>query len=158
MNLLRYSATALLSLSGMYAGMVLARIAPEELEPGKIYFRMIQNILIALIVAVLAYTLFSKMTITILIFLITYGFLFFYFHSQRIRYLLFGPVFFLSLPSPPVFFIQSTLIFLHGFAAGTLSTQQHHKPRITTVITNIATIILPSLILAVLLYILQQVL
>ena len=61
----------LVSLTGFPVGCLLARIAKEELKPGKKYFKIMQKILIALIIAdliVLSFKLLSLESSLIILF------------------------------------------------------------------------------------------
>ncbi|MFH1638560.1 MAG: hypothetical protein ABIB71_09100 [Candidatus Woesearchaeota archaeon] len=102
--------TAIVSVIGLAAGAILARISPEELNPGDLYFCFFRKIVLTAILVTLALNS-GGMWQFMLIGLIMGFFV-------RINYLYFGLA--LALCSESIVFPLSTLIFIYGIPTGTL--------------------------------------
>jgi len=102
----------LLSFIGLLIGILLAKISPEELKPGKKYFIMLKKlVLLSIILSLLYYTKFS-----FLLFFI--GIMFAYFFNHIYLYL--GISIVISLVSKQFNVLIASLIFIYGLPHGTL--------------------------------------
>lgn len=60
MSLLNFSLGIIVSYLGLYVGLALAKISPEEIKPGRRYFMLLEKILFIIIMAVALYGLFTS--------------------------------------------------------------------------------------------------
>ncbi|MBW2988726.1 hypothetical protein KY358_00245 [Candidatus Woesearchaeota archaeon] len=144
MNLLNYSLTALIAYSGLFAGIILAVIAREELKQGKKYFILLRKLLLLLaFVFLLAYLGLTPL-IALLILLFMAVLLIRRkkrFDEQPYIYIILSAVFYLSSGNLALFSIQSSLIFLYGLPTGTLASgsasKKQAKQALVSVLKNI---------------------
>lgn len=114
----------LFSLTGIFFGLILSFIAPEELSPGRKYFIFLRRSLFVLAVLLILF-MFHKQLYLISAFLVLSAVLLVLDVTIKkhfvsfLPYLLFLPVFFLNT-KPPFHLVLATLIFLYGFPLGTL--------------------------------------
>jgi len=128
MELWQYILVSLISAFGLAVGLIAGRIAEEELKPGKKYFVLAQNFILALILFVLLF--FYKIDAIISIVLAAV-FLFLLIKLKELKnnyliYALLGGVFFISSKNES-FIYQSSLIFLYGFPTAALAYKKKHK-------------------------------
>ena len=88
MNQISYFISLIISFIGLYIGLALAYIAPEELKPGEKYLIVLQNFVLAVIILVFVYYIGNNVFLAIVISLITLLFLFYRKISTRAIYLL----------------------------------------------------------------------
>ena len=153
--MLDYLLASLISFSGIFFGISMVSIAPEERKPGKRYFKLLENVIFIVIICLLLlylfyYNLFSLLDIVISLFLL----LSLCFaavdainnikrkairlnkNSRIIRlknriknsysiYAALAVILYMSYKNRNLFFIRSSLVFIYGLAAGSL----HAKPR-----------------------------
>jgi hypothetical protein len=127
-----YLLLAFLVSLGMLAGVILALIAPEELEPGVSWFIKAQDVLFLAMVFVLGYYHLSSMIVMLLI-----VFLIFYWYKEMVgrlaslvEYVLLG-IFFGIGYFGNLFIIISSLIFLYCLVSGTILRYKHqHEKKI----------------------------
>jgi len=119
MQLLTYSLISLISFSGLFAGMLLAFAAKEELNLGKKYFLLLQKLTLLLILIFLVNFFDIKLYLRIIIYVLFIFLMTFNLKSQLI-YPAIAVVFFLSSKNPDLFVINSILIFFYGFPTGSL--------------------------------------
>lgn len=117
--------TSILSFLGLFVGMILVKIAPEEKKPGKKHFLLLQNITFSLSVLFLLYYLKLNILIIILMMIILIIMLI----KQNIRdnikrsmifYFLFSLIFVLSVKNDNLFLIESVSVFIFGMATGSI--------------------------------------
>ena len=131
--LINYSLVVLVTFLGLFAGFFLALIAKEELEPGKDYFRFLQNVTIALIIFFLLHYNSLPIWLTIMVALLT----FFFVGKSKINpiavYLFLGVIFNSAFRNKlSVFILIASLIFVYGIPTATLLTYnlKHKKLKI----------------------------
>ncbi len=105
---------------GLFSGVFLALIAPEELKAGKKYFILLRTVLFVAIVALLVFSYYRINMIITIICLLSLLDLFLNKISDIIRFALLGLFFYLSAPLNQLFVLISVLIFIYGLPAGTL--------------------------------------
>ncbi|MBS3098062.1 hypothetical protein J4209_04685 [Candidatus Woesearchaeota archaeon] len=145
MELLSYFLASILSFSALFLGFSLALAAKEELKPGKKYFVLSQNIILALILVFLLY--FKKVSLILSIIIVIAVLLsLFYFDKIKNKYTIYpllGIIFYLSSKNINLFVIESALIFLYGLPTGTLLTNiKNKKQAIKNILHHISFIII----------------
>jgi len=150
MEFISYFSILVISYLGLGAGIALALVAKEEIEPGKKYFKILQNYLVAAIVLITIY--FLELPWLPWIFFIGITVLIFKFNNKRKKsfliYLLLAVIFWMSVQKyssfriDVLFPIVSSLIFLLGFPTGTLLINIKKKNIIPVMISNIHYIII----------------
>ena len=136
MQLLTYSLISLISFSGLFAGMLLAFAAKEELNPGKKYFLLLQKLTLLLILIFLVNSFDIKLYLRIIIYVLFIFLMTFNLKSQLI-YPAIAVVFFLSSKNPDLFVINSILIFFYGFPTGSLFAKKLIKEKKSSVFKKI---------------------
>ncbi len=114
-----YFLSSLVVAFGIFSGMILARVASEEIADGKRYFRIFKLVFAAGLG--LLFIIFNKniiMGLPLSIILIALVF----FRKDRPIYIypFNGAILFFSQPEYPLFLISSILLFLIGFPAGSM--------------------------------------
>ncbi|MBU2560730.1 MAG: hypothetical protein KKD17_00380 [Nanoarchaeota archaeon] len=138
--MLTYIFTSLFVFLGVYAGALLAFIAPEELKPGRSYFRAFENTLLVFIVLILLYAYGAHLGVLILLGVAATVFL--YFTSEespvnQIAYFLLGIAYFFSTKSVDLFITVSSMIFLYGLPLGSLYVARKMKKSKRTILTDV---------------------
>ncbi|MBU0628151.1 MAG: hypothetical protein KKC75_03105 [Nanoarchaeota archaeon] len=146
MNLLNYSLAALLSYLGLFAGLLLAIIAKEELKAGKKYFIITKKVIIALIFISIIFLAQLKHVLILIALLIITTSLVKYSKTELVKthytYLLFSAIFYLSSKRLELFAVSSSLIFLYGLPAGTLLSYKTKKEAITNILKNVVFVVI----------------
>lgn len=128
MQFLTYLLTSSTITLGLFIGLILTIISPEELEPGKKYFKLAKHILFYLIIALsisLFYT--NKVHLLIALVMLVIYFLEFRFKEQSI-YLLLSILFYLSISTETSFLIIASALFIYSiFLAIDFRLQNMHK-------------------------------
>jgi hypothetical protein len=127
MNTLTQIFILLISLLGFLFGIILSLIAPEELKPGKKYFFLLKHTLFLIILVNIIY-FFIKQQEYLALIILTIIYLTFIIIQFKPRnnyweipnYLIFLVPYFLLNQNPTFQLLQTTLIFLYGFPAGTI--------------------------------------
>ena len=107
---------------GFPFGLFLSFVSPEEMKPGKKYFKLFQNLLLIFIL----FFVFDYYTIPLIISIIltvTAFLVVFYWqnkHKSLILYLILAVLLYLSSNNPSLFALESSLIFMYGLPAGSL--------------------------------------
>ena len=113
----------LVSYLGLYCGIFLAKIAKEEIKPGRIYFVYLQNIILIIIFIVIFHALNLHPIINTLLAIFLAVFLF-YFETEMFTYLIYIPLGILAAIIArlimPYLGIMLLLIFIYGMPTGTL--------------------------------------
>jgi hypothetical protein len=138
--MLTYILTAVFSFLGVYVGALLAFIAPEELKPGKMYFKALMNTLLVFIVLILLYA--YNANIFVLILLGILGSISLYYTSDttpinQVAYFLLGIAFFFSVKTVDLFITISSMIFIYGLPLGSLFVAKRLKKSKKTLLTDI---------------------
>ena len=120
MNHFSYLLSLIISFCGLFVGIALAYIAPEEIKPGEIYLTAIQNLILTTAIFVFVYYITQNILFTVFVSILIFLFLFYRRPSTKAIYLLFGPIFFFSSKDQVIFLLESVLIFFYGFPTGTL--------------------------------------
>ncbi|HII71874.1 TPA: hypothetical protein HA265_03925 [Candidatus Woesearchaeota archaeon] len=114
---LTYLLTLVVVFLGVYAGALLAFIAPEELKNGKKYFRGLMHALVGFIAALLvyfyAYNIYWSLAVGLLLLVMMYLLPHAHYVDQ-IVYLTMGAAFLLSTRNQELFIANSAMIFLYG--------------------------------------------
>lgn len=148
MEILNIILAALISASGLLVGLLLAKIAKEELKPGKNYFIWLRNILLILAIIFVLYSfklqlylfLITGIIITLLILKLN--------PKSFIGYPILALLFILSIKNTNLFILTSSIIFLYGLPTAALikiKIPQKRKNKLYWLILDILTI--PSFIL-----------
>ncbi|MBW2967105.1 hypothetical protein KY362_01325 [Candidatus Woesearchaeota archaeon] len=137
--MLTYICTLVFAFLGVYVGALLAYMAPDELKPGKLYFRALMNTILVLVPLFILYA--YNANIFVLILLGVVATIFLYFTSEtspvnQVAYFLLGIAFFFSTRSVDLFIIVSALIFLYGLPLGSLYVSRRLKKSKRTVFTD----------------------
>jgi hypothetical protein len=109
---IQYILTVLIAYSGLIAGTIISYAATEELKPGKLFFTITKNGLIALIIAIIL----TKFHIAIPIIAAFALFTFLHFVPTKIRWIYISSAIFLGLTAKnnALLIIQAIQIFLLG--------------------------------------------
>ena len=148
MDFINYSLTNLIVFFGLIIGIILAYIAPEELKDGKKYFIFLQNFLLLLILFFLLYLYKFNLALNILISLALFFLLYFYLNNkkhQKIKYIdyaFLGIIFYLSAKNTSLFLVQSALIFIYGFPAGSLLLKIKKKNILKVFLRNVSFVVI----------------
>jgi hypothetical protein len=121
--MITYIVTALFVFCGVYVGALLAFIAPEELKPGRGYFRALMNALLVFVLLVLLYNYGANLFVLILLGVAATVFLYFTSETSpvnQVAYFLLGVAFFFSTATMDLFIITASMIFLYGLPLGSL--------------------------------------
>jgi hypothetical protein len=145
MELINYILSALIVSFGIFCGVILGRIAKEELKPGKKYLIFLQYAIIAVMLVLMVYFRFNVDIVFLFV-----AALFFVIYRTRFKkqimpeiYVLFALIFSNAVNG---FFISvSALIFLYGFPTGSLL--YLNKKWIKPVVINFLLFFLISIIL-----------
>jgi hypothetical protein len=138
--MLTYFLTLIFVFLGVYVGTLLGFIAKEELKPGRMYFRALENTLLVFIVLILLYAYGANLYILILLGVAASVFLYYTSESTPINqmaYFLLGIAFFFSTRSTDLFIIISTLIFIYGMPLGSLYVARNPKRSRKTLLTDV---------------------
>src|SRR4030042_3601713 len=114
MNQLNYLSSLIISFCGLFVGIALAYIAPEEIRPGEKYLIAIQNLVLTTTILVFVYYITHNSLLTVFISILTLLFLFYKRLSTKAIYLFLGIIFFFSSKNQAIFLLESTLIFFYG--------------------------------------------
>jgi hypothetical protein len=138
--MLTYILTLVFSFMGVYVGALLAFIAPEELKPGKSYFRALMNAILVFLVLILLYAYGANVFVLILLGVAASVFLYFTSETSpvnQIAYFLLGIAFFFAAASADLFIVIASMIFLYGLPLGSLYVARKPKKAKKTVLTDI---------------------
>lgn len=123
---------ALLSLAGILVGMILARIAPEEIPQGKKYFHFLERVLFMSLSIISSFLLYGQHIVLFLLFIISVILVFIFTFSITNPLVLLVSYVFFFIP----YFISGTssalvpsLLFLYGFPVGTILLYERQKKR-----------------------------
>lgn len=124
MEILSYFLISLIVYLGLGVGIVLSFMAKEELKPGKKYFILIHNIILAFILFFILEFLKINVFLTLLLPLVI-SVLLFYFKLEFYKkspwvYLFFGIIFFIASKNINNLLIISALMFFYGFLISSL--------------------------------------
>src|SRR3989338_7020928 len=117
MELINYILLSFVTYLGLFCGMILVFIAPEEQKPGRRYFGLVQNICISIIAGTLVFY-FSFLNLIMAILLI--GLVFVKRDNMYFTYVMFAPVLFFSSQINSQTLLISAMIFVYGLATGSL--------------------------------------
>ena len=128
MEVLTYFLTGIITYLGLGCGIGLAYIAKEELNDGRKYFILSQNIILPLIIFSFLYFLKVSLIIDITLLIISFICLYYFNNLKNDNfkknfyyiYLILGIIFFISSKNNNFFIVESSLIFLYGFPTGSL--------------------------------------
>jgi len=135
-----YLITLIFTFFGVYAGVFLAFISPEELKAGKRYFKGMMHTVTAVAFTVLTYFYTNSMMIAVLLGLVILVTLYFLPHEgiiDQIVYYMLGVMFFFSAKYPELFMSTSALIFLYGLPLGSNYVEENPKQSKTTQMSNV---------------------
>lgn len=140
MEFLNYFLASIIVYLGLLAGIIISFMTKEELKPGKRYFILLHNIIIAFILFFILeqtnlnvyLTLFLPLAVVIISFIFTE-----LYKKSYLIYLIIGSIFYLSSRDLSYFLIISTLILFYGFLIGTLQTDFKEKNYFKIVAKNL---------------------
>jgi len=112
--------TALASLLGLPVGLVLARVAKEELKQGEYYFIWMQNIILIITVNIFFYSFNLNIPTFILILILTSVLIIKTKPRAIIGYIIFAILFYLRLDNSNLIITISSLAFLYGLPTASL--------------------------------------
>ena len=133
MEILNYFLISLIVYLGLVIGIVLAFMAKEELKPGKRWFLLLHNIILAFILFFILEFLNVNVYLILLLPLALIVFLFKYSELYRkswVIYILLGIIFYLSSKNINQLLIISTLMLFYGFLVSALQFQKKDYLRI----------------------------
>jgi hypothetical protein len=120
-----YALTLLLTYFGLFFGIILAQIAPEELRYGKKYFTIFKYLILGIILLIFSFQMLGLYYGVISV--ISMLFLIYYIVSVKTKeindilaYVLLSFVFYFSFQETTIALLQTGLIILFGFPVGTL--------------------------------------
>jgi hypothetical protein len=105
---------------GVFCGVFLAFIAPEELKPGKKYFIFFRTLLFISLVAVLVFSFYTSSLLVVLLCLVSLLDLFLNKISEILRFGFLGLFFYFGTQIGSLSILVFSLIFLYGLPAGSL--------------------------------------
>lgn len=127
MEAVNYSLGIAVIIAGLALGMILARIAKEELKPGKKYLLLFQNILVSAVFVSAVFSFESTFIKIILAAVLVYLVVFNYKFNWLVAYASFGFIYFSSLNNLNLVLLISALMFLYGFPTGSLIRAERMK-------------------------------
>jgi len=138
--MITYIITALFVFCGVYVGALLAFIAPEELKPGRNYFRALMNALLVFLILVVLYGYGANLFVLIL--LGVAASIFMYFTSEtspinQVAYFLLGVAFYFSTATIDLFIVTASMIFLYGLPLGSLYVARRPKKSKVAILTDV---------------------
>jgi hypothetical protein len=125
---------------GLAVGIVISYMAKEELKPGKRYFIMAHNIILAFILFFILEFLNANVYLTLFFPLIFVIFLFYYSEIYKKSYVLYpilGTFFYIVSKNPKMLLLMSTLIFFYGFLIGSLQIDLKSKNYFKIILQNV---------------------
>ncbi|MEM4260659.1 MAG: hypothetical protein QXG00_05475 [Candidatus Woesearchaeota archaeon] len=158
MEPLIYFLLLILSYSGLFVGLILSRVAFEELESGKKYFLIIQFLLWIIITNLIIFYYNDLLFVIIGALLVILMFILKFVlqnKSYHIDYLVLGILFYYSSGYTNLMLINSTAIFLYGFFTASLivlnseinnNKDVFNKKIINKILLNIGIIIIASIL------------
>ena len=105
----------LIAFSGIFAGYILALIAPEELEPGKKHFMVFQNIAFSLFGLTAVYFFYPGYVLPIIVAIVIFG-LSYLFNITKLFYLP-ASILFFFIDKNDILLIAGLMFFLTGMGA-----------------------------------------
>jgi len=123
MEILNYFLISLIVYLGLAAGIIISYMAKEELKPGKRYFILAHNIILAFILFFILEFLNTNIYLVLFLPLIFTTFLFNYTNTYQKSYALYpilGAFFYIASKNINQLLIISTLILFYGFLIGSL--------------------------------------
>lgn len=167
MQILNYILTAFFANLGIVFGIILAYIAKEEVDEGRNYFIIIQNLIVIMILAVIMKMLGFHAIVVIVVFILALmGILYAQYKKKSnkklkdrnetikraIIYTLMGAAFYISSRDIPYFIIIASMVFLYGFPSGTLATD-FKKPYKWKVILSSSSFFITAIVLYIIAHI-----
>jgi len=140
MEFLNYILVSLIVYIGLIVGIVISYMAKEELKPGKRYFILAHNIILAFIIFFILEFLNANVYLTLFFPLIFIIFLFYYSEIYKKSYVLYpilGAFFYVVSKNPKMFLLMSTLTFFYGFLIGSLQIDVKSKNHFKIILQNI---------------------
>ena len=112
----------IISFLGFPIGLFLSFVSPEEMKPGKKYFKLLQNLLLVLILFFVFDYYLIPLAISILITVAVFLGVFYWQNKYKgiILYTLLAVFLYFSSKNYSLFALESSLIFMYGFPAGSL--------------------------------------
>ncbi len=119
MSYLNYTIVSIISFLGLFVGMLLAFVSPEEMKPGEKYFKIMKGILFIVIGVVMVYLTWYN---NLLFFITAIVFLVFYikFLDSHWLYLALGIYIGLGFHIQKFFIVIACLVFICGLPIGSL--------------------------------------
>ena len=112
--------TSLIVGFGVFCGIFLAFISPEELRPGKKYFVFVRTLLFVSLVAVLVFSFYTFNLLVVFLCLLSLLDIFLNKISEILRFGFLGFFFYFGSQLDSLFLVVCSLIFLYGLPAGSL--------------------------------------
>jgi len=131
---LTYFGTLFIVFLGVYAGVFLAFIAPEELKAGRRYFRGLMHAIAGFIVGLLIHAYFLNIYIAIMMGALTVTTLYLLPDRNLVNqlvYFAFGLAYLFSTKTETLFLLVSALIFLYGMPLGSIYVENNQKSKAT---------------------------
>lgn len=157
MQLLNYALTALVANAGIVFGILLVYIAEEEIKPGRNYFIIMKNLMIAMILAAIMHMFISSIILISIVSALFIALLFFIDYkiirldlkigknrakimveciTRIAAYALMGAAFYISSRDITYFIIVSSLALLYGFPAGSLALDTKKANKLKVILTS----------------------
>ncbi len=152
MQFINYFFVSIISFLGLFIGILLVKIAPEEQRPLRKHFILMKKILLLTIFIFLIFYYYNKLIYLILL-IIFFIFLFFVEYRNNdllkksiVNYFIFGILFFLSSKNNNLFVMESSLILLYGMPTASLIYNKKEKNHYKIVLYNIGFVIIANLL------------
>ena len=149
---IQYLITILIAYLGLIVGSIISYFAKEELKPGKLYFTISSNALIAIIIAAILTKFHIAFTIIVAFAVFTY----LHFVPAKMRWLYIASSVFIGIAvkDDALLIIQATFIFLLGAVFAALEYKE--KDKLKQNIINIVKETYPFLVVAIILFFVMQ--
>lgn len=130
MLFVNYVLAAVVSFLGLFVGASLAFTATEELKAGRRFFILLTRIIfsLALVLLLLSYSIPWWLIAIVVVAYFTFDY--HYRIDERYIYALLAVIFYLSFRNTNLFILESILIFLYGFPAGSLFCEKLVKKKL----------------------------
>lgn len=140
MEILNYFLISLIVYIGLIAGIVISYMAKEEINPGRRYFVLAHNIILAFILFFILEFIHANVFVTLLLPLAFVVFLFYYTETYKkspVLYGILGGFFYISSFDINNLIIMSSLIFFYGLLIGALHVDFKEKNYFKVILKNL---------------------
>ncbi len=133
MVLLNYMLALVVTFLGLFVGLVLVFTATEELKAGRKFFILLTRIIFSLAFVLLLLSYSIPWWLIVIMVIAYFAVDYHYRIDERYIYALLAVIFFLSYRNQNLFILESMLIFLYGFPAGSLFCEKLVKKKLLAI-------------------------